>query len=445
MARRRPSFASRRANFVRSVVGEPSDVTGFARPSVGFAGRLASFVRSCLFASTGVGFARPSVGFAGRLASFVRCTPCFASTGVGFARPSVGFAGRLASFVRSCRASQARAWASLAHRWASPGGSRASFAHACASQARAWASLARSSASEVRSSASLGGSRALVADAPASHANARTTLAVDLLCKPTARRSRAHAVARLVQQWSDVEWLPDICASAPVALGDRTVGPIRAAPVCWSGRGIRVRSCADMAKKTKSGKAPKPRPRQQRRFEPRASAQPGLVYILGAVGAAAMGAGAWEQFGPLLSDAGPEPLKLGPYVLTAGAALAGVAIWMGTSGEPALRVGDGGLAVEKSGLRRMPWYRRRTHRMAGRGRSRDRQGRHRRRDERRRVAAQPGASGGLDRQGGARARARRRAGARKTRRCRRRAPTPGSRSRSIRRRSSADTARRAAR
>ncbi len=111
-----------------------------------------------------------------------------------------------------------------------------------------------------------------------------------------------------------------------------------------------------MAKKTKSGKAPKPRPRQQRRFEPRASVQPGLVYILGAVGAAAMGAGAWEQFGPLLSDAGPEPLKLGPYVLTAGAALAGVAIWMGTSGEPALRVGDGGLAVEKSGLRRMPWY-----------------------------------------------------------------------------------------
>jgi hypothetical protein len=111
-----------------------------------------------------------------------------------------------------------------------------------------------------------------------------------------------------------------------------------------------------MAKKTKSGKAPKPRPRRERRFEPQASVQPGLVYVLGAIGAAAMGAGAWEQFGPLLSDAGPEPLKLGPYVLTAGAALAGVAIWMGTSGEPALRVGDGGLAVEKSGLRRMPWY-----------------------------------------------------------------------------------------
>lgn len=111
-----------------------------------------------------------------------------------------------------------------------------------------------------------------------------------------------------------------------------------------------------MAKKTKSTKAPKARTRRERRFEPVASAQPGLVYSLGAIGAAAMGAGAWEQFGPLFSDSIPEPLKMGPYILTAGAALAGLAIWMGTSGEPFLRVGDGGLAIEKGGLRRMPWY-----------------------------------------------------------------------------------------
>src|SRR5882672_1300999 len=124
----------------------------------------------------------------------------------------------------------------------------------------------------------------------------------------------------------------------------------------WSCARIRVRSCGDMAKKTKSAKAAKPRPRRERRFEPQASAKPGLVYALGAVGAVAMGAGGWEQFGPLLSEAGPEPLKWGPYVLTAGAALAGVAIWMGTSGEPALRVGDGGIAVEKGGLRRLPWF-----------------------------------------------------------------------------------------
>jgi hypothetical protein len=111
-----------------------------------------------------------------------------------------------------------------------------------------------------------------------------------------------------------------------------------------------------MAKKTKSAKAAKPRARRERRFEPRSTAQPGLVYSLGALGATAMGAGAWEQFGPLLSDAGGEPLKLAPYILTAGALLAGAAIWIGTSGEPVLRVGDSGLAVEKGGVRRMPWY-----------------------------------------------------------------------------------------
>ena len=33
-----------------------------------------------------------------------------------------------------------------------------------------------------------------------------------------------------------------------------------------------------------------------------------------------------------------------------------IAIWLGTSGEPPLRVGDAGIAVEKGGLRRMPWY-----------------------------------------------------------------------------------------
>jgi hypothetical protein len=111
-----------------------------------------------------------------------------------------------------------------------------------------------------------------------------------------------------------------------------------------------------MAKKTKSAKAAKARPRRERRFEPRANAQPRVVYLLGAAGAALMGAGAWEQFGPLLSDGAPDPLKAAPYILAVGAALAGVAIWIGTSGEPVLRVGDSGLAIEKSGVRRMPWY-----------------------------------------------------------------------------------------
>jgi hypothetical protein len=87
-----------------------------------------------------------------------------------------------------------------------------------------------------------------------------------------------------------------------------------------------------------------------------AAANPSIVYLVGAIGALAMGAGAWGQFGALVYDGGPEPLKFAPYILAAGALLVGAAIWIGTSGEPALRVGDAGLAVEKGGLRRMPWY-----------------------------------------------------------------------------------------
>jgi hypothetical protein len=112
----------------------------------------------------------------------------------------------------------------------------------------------------------------------------------------------------------------------------------------------------DKQRKAKSAKREKPRERRERRFEPHASTNPLLVYIVGAVGAAAMGAGAWGQFGSLLRDGVPEPFKYAPYILAAGALLVGIAIWFGTSGDPVLRVGDGGVAIEKGGLRRMPWY-----------------------------------------------------------------------------------------
>lgn len=111
-----------------------------------------------------------------------------------------------------------------------------------------------------------------------------------------------------------------------------------------------------MAKKTKSGKREKARERRERRFDPIASASANIVYVVGAVGAIAMGAGAWGQFGSAIRDGGPEPFKYAAYILAAGALLVGVAIWIGTSGDPSLRVGDAGLAVEKGGLKRMPWY-----------------------------------------------------------------------------------------
>lgn len=111
-----------------------------------------------------------------------------------------------------------------------------------------------------------------------------------------------------------------------------------------------------MAKKSKTGaKREKPRERKERQFEPAAATSKSIVYAVGAVGSMLMGAGSWAQFGPV-QEGGPPPLKFGPYILAAGAALVGIAIWIGTSGEPALRVGDGGLAVVKGGVKRIPWY-----------------------------------------------------------------------------------------
>jgi hypothetical protein len=112
----------------------------------------------------------------------------------------------------------------------------------------------------------------------------------------------------------------------------------------------------DKAKKPKGARREKARERREKRFLPRPTASPVLVYAAGALGALAMGAGAWAQYGSLLHEGGPEPLKLAPYILAAGAFLVGIAIWFGSSGEPVLRVGDGGVAVEKGGLRRVPWY-----------------------------------------------------------------------------------------
>jgi hypothetical protein len=112
-----------------------------------------------------------------------------------------------------------------------------------------------------------------------------------------------------------------------------------------------------MAKKAKTSvKREKPRERKERQFEPAAMTSAWNVYLVGGVGSVLMGAGAWGQFSGLFVDGVTEPFRFAPYILAAGAALVGAAIWIGTSGEPALRVGDGGLAVVKSSVRRMPWY-----------------------------------------------------------------------------------------
>ena len=69
-----------------------------------------------------------------------------------------------------------------------------------------------------------------------------------------------------------------------------------------------------------------------------------------------------------------------------GALLVGVAIWIGTSGEPSLRVGDARAGGGEGRRAADALVRDRAHRVARRGRARDGQGRRGRRDDDRRVA-----------------------------------------------------------
>jgi hypothetical protein len=108
--------------------------------------------------------------------------------------------------------------------------------------------------------------------------------------------------------------------------------------------------------KGKKAKGASKRERRERRFLPQSSGNPLLVKVLGGLGAAALGAGAWAQFGRSLMGVELPPYAFGPYVLAGGAAMFGGAVWLGTSNEAAVRVGSGGVAIEKSELVRVPWH-----------------------------------------------------------------------------------------
>ena len=114
-----------------------------------------------------------------------------------------------------------------------------------------------------------------------------------------------------------------------------------------------------MAKGLKKGKSPK-KERRERRFLPRATTNPLLIQIAGGLGAATLGAGSWAQLGRQLvakaGDVPPEPAAWAPWLLAGGAVVLGGAIWFGTSGEPALHVGDAGVAIEKGAMKRMAWH-----------------------------------------------------------------------------------------
>ena len=107
-----------------------------------------------------------------------------------------------------------------------------------------------------------------------------------------------------------------------------------------------------MAKK----KTAKTRERTERRFVPQTTMNPIVIYAIGAVGALVLGAGVWGQFGNLMRKTELEPLTYAPWLLAGGAVLVGVAIWIGTSTEAAVRVGVAGIAEERGQTRRMPWW-----------------------------------------------------------------------------------------
>jgi hypothetical protein len=112
------------------------------------------------------------------------------------------------------------------------------------------------------------------------------------------------------------------------------------------------------AKKKKSAKKDKRRAgakRQERRFVSQAGTNVMLVRGMGAVAAILLGAGAWAYvYAQSFTEDSQKPIP--SYLIAAGAVLMGIAIWIGTSSENPVRVGDPGIAVEKGDIRRMPWW-----------------------------------------------------------------------------------------
>ena len=131
-------------------------------------------------------------------------------------------------------------------------------------------------------------------------------------------------------------------------------------------------------KKRKKDKGPR---RQERRFVAHSANNPWLVRILGIVGAMTLGGGLYaylygESFkkaaeaaraaaGVAKDAAGAnasvpaEALRMEAlplYMIAFAAVVLGVTIWLGTSSEVPLRVGDPGIAMERGEVRRMPWW-----------------------------------------------------------------------------------------
>ncbi|MDB4935030.1 MAG: hypothetical protein JWP87_2002 [Labilithrix sp.] len=108
-------------------------------------------------------------------------------------------------------------------------------------------------------------------------------------------------------------------------------------------------------KDSKKKKTRGPR-RWERRFIAQSSNNPWLVRVLGAAGATTLGAGTWAYVYGHAFEADEKLKPIPSYLIAAGAVLTGATIWLGTSSETPLRVGDPGISMEKGEVRRMPWW-----------------------------------------------------------------------------------------
>ena len=108
----------------------------------------------------------------------------------------------------------------------------------------------------------------------------------------------------------------------------------------------------------KSTKKSNKRQRLERRFLPQSSTNPWLVRVPGALGSAGVGAGVWGHlYGHFVPAEGAgTQYNIPLFVLAGGAVLLAGAIWLGTSSDAAIRVGDPGVAYEKGEPRRIPWW-----------------------------------------------------------------------------------------
>lgn len=109
------------------------------------------------------------------------------------------------------------------------------------------------------------------------------------------------------------------------------------------------------SKKSKDKKKKGPR-RVERRFIAQSSYNPWLVRVLGAIGATTLGAGTWAYVYGHAFDADEKLKPIPSYLIAGGAVITGATIWLGTSSETPLRVGDSGISMERGEVRRMPWW-----------------------------------------------------------------------------------------